>query len=255
MKTKTLMSGAIVTLALAATTQAQNITQSTSSTASWVGTPSQQTGAAPTTDNGGTTQDNNSWGGNLGGTGNFGTLAQSFELGSAGTLQNVQMVFAGSPATFNVELYDLGAYPAGYPSVPQQINPSGNLLQPGDSFAFGGIASGQTLVTLTFGGLDANVSLQANELYLLALDPTANADNTWWARGGVPTLGGLSGSGLGYNADGGSGSLALQNFESKTSIRDFDMAVTVTATPEPSSIALLGLGALAGVSAIRRRKA
>ena len=68
---------------------------------------------------------------------------------------------------------------------------------------------GQTLQMMTFGGADANVQLVAGELYLLSLDPTANADGTWWVRGGVPT----TGPGKGHNADGVNG---MQNFEGKT---------------------------------------
>jgi len=37
-------------------------------------------------------------------------------------------------------------------------------------------------------------------------------------------------------------------------IRDFGLAVTVTSVPEPASMALLGMGALVGTFAIRRRK-
>jgi hypothetical protein len=249
----------IAAMGLSQPVQAQNITGSTSPISAWLGTPTYETGLAPTTGNGGTSQDNDNWGGNANGTAGFGALGQSFEVSTSGTLQNVQIVMAGSAATFNVELYDLGAYPAsGYPSVPQQINQLGqnggtgvNLLQPGDSLSYQG-AAGQTLQTMTFGGADANVQLVTGELYLLSLDPTANADGTWWVRGGVPS----TGPGMGYNADGVNG---LQNFEGKTGtgltgIRDFDTSVTTTAVPEPCTMALLSLGALACASVRRRSK-
>jgi hypothetical protein len=189
-------------MALATSVQAQDLTVSTSATTAWLGSPVYQTGAGPTTDSGGTTQDNNSWGGNANGSGGFGALAQMFTVTSAGTLANVQMVFAGSPANFNVELYDMGATPGGYQapsgSTPTitQINNIGsgtatgspptltggvNLLQAGDNIAFAGVGSGQTLLTLTLGGSDSSVHLATGELYVLTLDPTgANADNTWW---------------------------------------------------------------------------
>jgi hypothetical protein len=236
---------------------------------SWNITPSVSTGPAPTTGNGGTSQDNDSWGGNANGTAGFGALAQTFELSAPGTLSSVQLVLAGSPATFNVELYDLGPYPAsGYPNTGQQINSIGNngggsgiqnLLSwtyiPGtytstyDQFTFNG-ASGQDLVTLSFGNLDGNIQLAAGELYMLSLDPTANADNTWWVRGGTASTGPYN-TGEGYNAD---GSYGLQNFEGKTGgqsgIRDFDLGVDVV--PEPSTMALLGMGAFAW-SFVRRQ--
>jgi hypothetical protein len=231
--------------------QGQGITgYSQSSIASWgSGTIGYETGPAPTTGSGGTSQDNDSWGGNANGTAGFGALAQSFEVTSSGTLSTAQLVMAGAAATFNVELYDLGAYPAsGYPTVPQQINglnpaqvsSGGANLLASTSFNFAS-PSGQTLETLTFGG---NVQLVTGELYLLSLDPTANADSTWWVRGGVPIA--AYNTGMGYNADGTEG---LQNFEGKSGsgspnsgIRDFDLAITETAVPEPSTIALGVLG-------------
>ena len=36
---------------------------------------------------------------------------KAFEVSPSGTLQNVQIVMAGAAATFNVELYNMGAYP------------------------------------------------------------------------------------------------------------------------------------------------
>jgi hypothetical protein len=104
---------------------------------------------------------------------------------------------------------------------------------------------------LTFQGADSSVSLIAGDVYVLSLDPTnnANADNTWWVRGGVPVTGFNTGEGL--SADGVAG---MNDFEGKSSIRDFDLAVTLQAVPEPASMTLLGLGALVGTFAIRRKK-
>jgi len=263
--------GALATLGVAAfclSVQAQNLTLSTSSTGSWLGTPVFLTGSTPTGGSGGTTQDNDSWGGNANGTGGFGALAMAFTVSSSGTAANFQMVFAGAAANFNVELYDMGATPSGYPGTVggaapiTQINniggapPSGtlptlsggvNLLQAGDNVAFGG-TGGTTLLTLTLGGADSNVQLNTGELYVLSLDPTgANADNTWWDRGGVPITGYNTGEGL--NADGMAG---LQNFEGKSSIRDFDLGVDEV--PEPSTMALLGLGGVWGAFILRRKQ-
>jgi len=265
--------GIFAALALAAVTlpvQAQNIVGSTSSASSWLGGTSLfETGSTPTGNSGGTSQDNDNWGGNANGTGGFGALGMSFTTSTAGTLGNIQMVFAGAAMTFNIELFDMGATPSGYPGsvggAPPitQINniggaaPGGtlptlsggaNLLQAGDQFTFAGVASGNTLQTLTFQNLDANVSLVTGELYVLELDPTANADSTWWQRGGVPVTGYNTGEGL--NADGVAG---LQNFEGKTTIRDMDTDITIVAAPEPASMTLLGLGALVGTFVVRRR--
>lgn len=256
---KTLACGTAATLAvvsLSHSLQAQDITGSTSSVSSWNGSPTVLTGPTPQTGDGGSTQDNDSWGGNANGTGGFGALGETFELSSAGTLENIQLVLNGSAATFNVELYDLGPYPSGYPSTPQQLNDLGgsggaDLLQLGDSFTFNGTAS-PTLETLTFGGADGSLQLAAGELYMVSLDPTgADADGTWWQRGGVPTD--AYSTGMAYNADGVDG---MQNFEGKTGsgltgVRDLDMAVTVV--PEPSTLGLFSMGGLAWL--MRRRKA
>jgi hypothetical protein len=236
---------------------------------SWAITPSVSTGPAPTTGNGGTSQDNDNWGGTAYGTAGFGALGQTFELSSPGTLSSIQLVMAGSAATFNVELYDLGPYPAsGYPNTGLQINSLGNGGSGGanllawtyaagsyastyDQFTFYG-ASGQDLVTLNFGNLDANVQLSASELYMLSLDPTASASGTWWVRGGATSTGQYN-TGEAYNEDGNYG---MQNFEGKTGgqsgVRDLDTAISTV--PEPCTMALLSLGALAWTSLRRRSR-
>ena len=258
-------------LAVGATAQAQNITASQSaSTSVWgSGTSLFETGAAPTTGSGGTSNDNDNWGGNVNGTAGFGALGMAFITSSSGTLGNVQLVLTGGTATFNVELYDMGAIPSGYPGTADlaapitQINNIGggaqtqtlptlaggvNLLQAGDNFTYN-TAAGSVVETLTFGGADAGVTLNASDLYVLSLDPTANADGTWWVRGGVAAAGFNNGEGL--SADGVAG---MNNFEGKTganAVRDMDL--NVVAAPEPASMTLLGLGALVGTLAVRRR--
>jgi hypothetical protein len=255
-------------LALGATAQAQNIVGSTSSDSAWTGTLVFQTGATPQGVSGGATADNDSWGGNANGVNGFGALAEAFEVTASGTLGSAELDMSGSASTFGVELYNMGAAPANWasatagsaPTITQYNNLGGavgsfsgatgtgglNLLHAGDQFTFAGTGS-TTLETLTFQGADSGVSLIAGDVYVLSLDPTANADGTWWLRGGVPVAGYNTGEGL--NADGVAG---MQNFEGKTSIRDFDLAITTV--PEPASMALFGLGALVSTFAIRRRK-
>jgi PEP-CTERM motif len=253
-------------LALGTTVQAQITPVNTGQTASWSGTITFSTGAAPTTDSGGTSQDNDNWGGNTGGVAGFGSLAETFTLSSSGTLQNFQVVMAGAAATFDVSLYDLGpvaSFNAGtagvYPAVPGQINfvpttmvrTQVDLLSPNDQFVYGGVA-GQSLYTLT---PTETVNLVSGEVYALALDPTNNADGTWWVRGGLPSA--SYSNGEGWNTDSGTYAYAYQNFEGKAGPyssggRNFDLGVTLV-VPEPTSMALLGLGALVGAFAVRRR--
>jgi hypothetical protein len=236
------------------------------------GTTVFETGATPTGGSGGVSTDNDSWGGNANGANGYGALGMCFTVTQSGVLSTAQVVFTGNTATFNVELYDLGPTPAGYqtgvatpyyPAV-KQINAlttpvaasSGGLPSPGytlngglnllasSSFTYTAVA-GTDLVTLPFTG--SPVNLVTGELYLLSLDPTANADSTWWTRGGLPVS--AYNTGEGVNADGVDG---MQAFEGKTtSVRDMDLAIT-EAVPEPSTIALGVIGASSLL--LRRRK-
>jgi hypothetical protein len=251
---------AIAVMGLSLSAQAQNIVVSTAAATSWPVSPLvYQTGAGPTTDSGGTTNDNDSWGGNADGVNGFGALAQIFEPTASGTLATAQLTMAGSAQTFGVELYNLGTPPAGYqaasgsaPTITQLNDVGGtsypNLLASGDQVAYPGVASGENVMTLTFQNADANVPLIAGDLYALSLDPTSNADGTWWQRGGLPSANYNTGEGL--NADGVDG---LQNFEGKTSVRDFDLGITETAVPEPASIGLIGMACVGLVSRRRHR--
>lgn len=248
---------AVAAVGMSRTVQAQNIVGSTTGTTSWSGTPVFATGTTPVTNSGGTTNDNDSWGGNSNGSNGFGALAETFEVTQSGILSTAQMTMAGGSATFNVELYDLGPvsnYPgyqaaSGNPPTITQLNGVGggtypDLLAANDQFTYAGTATDNVEV-LTFQNADSAVQLNTGELYLLSLDPTANADTTWWQRGGLPSAAFNTGEGM--NADGVNG---LQNFESKTSVRDFDTAITLA--PEPAVVSLLGVAALGLIS--RRRK-
>jgi hypothetical protein len=189
--------------------------------------------------------------GSTGGSGGFGALSQSFVLSPAqaasGSLSSIQLILAGAPTTFNVELYDLGVYPgSGYPSTSATYTPGSltDLLQAGDSFTYSGAAGGAAnVVNLSFSGADASFTFAANELYVFQIDPTS-ASAVQWARGNP------GGPGEMYRMNQFSaGNMGALN----GATRDGSFALTLAPTPEPSSLALLGLG-VAGLGAMIRRK-
>lgn len=208
---------------------------------SWLGSPTFQSGL-PTVF---TTSEGNF--GSTGGAGGFGALAQSFELGSGGTLNNIQLVLAGGVQTYQIELYDLGAYPvSGYPATSATYTPGSlvNLLPTGLTFTYNAGASGaQNVAQLTFSGAAA-VALNTGELYAFQIDPMTSTAS-FWARDGVQTVTGQAYRMNQFSA----GNMGALN----GAIRDFGMAVTVTPVPEPATMTLMGLGALAGLMFIRRQ--
>ncbi len=247
---------------LAHQVQGQNyVTESQSSTLVWGGTPVYQTGATPESDSGGSTHDVSNWGQAVSGVNGNGSIGQDFEVTSAGTLTGAQLVMAGATGTFSVELYDLGSasslgWPPVYnsggtpvPSATSQLNAGGNKLSTGDNFTTTAMAS-ETLITLTFGGADANVTLSPGEVYMLALDPWANVNRsgTWWSRGGNPVAAYDTGEGM--DTDSASYAFAYQALGGRSTIRDLDTAIDVV--PEPSTIALGVIGASSLL--LRRRK-
>ena len=72
---------------------------STGQIAAWSGTPVFDTGTGPETNSGGSSQDNDTWGasGTIGGIKGLGSLAETFTVPTAGTVQNFQVVMAGPP--------------------------------------------------------------------------------------------------------------------------------------------------------------
>src|SRR5208282_4627176 len=105
-------------LALAATTVQAGVSETDGLGTVWLGTPTFQSGL-PTVF---TTSEGNF--GTSNGLAGFGALSQSFDLGSSGKLQNIQLVLAGGVMIYDVELYDLGAYPSsGYPATSASYTP------------------------------------------------------------------------------------------------------------------------------------
>ncbi|MFO1478029.1 MAG: PEP-CTERM sorting domain-containing protein [Verrucomicrobiota bacterium] len=236
LKTLTFLSA----LALGASAQA-SVTEADGLGSSWLGTPTFTTMASPTT---ATTAEGNY---GSGGSGSHGGLAQTFVNTTAGTLSSVQLSMGGSAgAAFNIFLYDLGSATGYAPTTSASFDPSTktDLFSSGLSFTYGGGAGGaQSVVQLTFAGADA-VSLLSNELYAFAIEPST-ATAAQWYRGGSTTFTGGQLYRLGQFTAGYYGAI-------NGGIRDAAFAATVV-VPEPSSIALLGLGAAAFAGRIRRK--
>lgn len=211
----------------------------------WAGTPSFQTVAAPTFA---------AAEGNFGGTGNNG-LGQTFSLSSAGTLSSIQIGMAGAPGTtYGVALYDLGPV-SGNPLLPPATSASttvgANLLSTGfatTSFTLGAF-TGSQVANFAFTGADA-ISLSAGEYYMFVLMTGTASTSTsalQWTRGGG--AGASFTGGQFFRANSGSTGFGAIN----GAIRQGDFALTATAAPEPSSMALAGLAA-ASMVIFRRRK-
>lgn len=208
----------------------------------WAGTPSFETVATPTFA---------AAEGNFGGTGNNG-LGQTFSLTTAGILSQIQIGMAGS-GTFGIALYDLGVGPQ-TPTTTSSFTVGTDLLSSGSAVtSFTPTAfTGSQVANFTFTGADA-ITLQANEYYMFVLTTgTANTASSTiqWTRGG--SAGATFTGGQFFRASSGTTVLGAIN----GSIRQGDFALTTTPipAPEPTTLALAGLGGLASLVALRRKK-
>jgi hypothetical protein len=164
-----------------------------------------------------------------------------------GAIEIDQTGFTGGAGTFNLFLYDLGSsyvLPAGNPvytfsgSEPALFSTGLNVT----------LANVRQFDVFTLSGAD-NVSMNSGDSYLFDLVAADGISNLGWDRGPITANQDIAvntvvvgGAGTVLN-NGGTGA-------NRTPVAAF-YAVTV---PEPTSMALLGLGALAGTFVIRRRK-
>jgi hypothetical protein len=188
-----------------------------------------------------------------GGINGQGALSESFQLnsGQAGTLSSIQFVLGGAATTFNLELYDLGTYTAPAGSATYYPGSQVDLLSSGLQFTYGASVVGANEVVLTFSGADA-VTLNANDYYVFQLDPVTHGGSggtVQWYRGSSTQtgLGQMYREGQ-FNTDN------TQMGALNGGIRNASFALTTTPAPEPTTLALAGLGGLASLVALRRKK-
>ncbi len=209
-----------------------------------------------------TTQASTSWSGSP-----AGTLAQSidtpnlqnsfdagvssgifFKAGSSFTLGAIEIdesAVTGGNGIFNLALYDLGSsfvLPAGNPLY-TFTGSEVNLFSAGLNVT---LANASQFDVLTFSGAD-NVSMNSGDTYFFDLVAADGLSSLSWHRGPITPNQAI---GISTTVVGGAGTFLNNSAAAanRTPIAAF------FAVPEPASMALIGLGALIGTFAIRRRK-
>jgi len=249
------MTGAVVTLALAASLPAYAVV---SESASAVGVAN----AFPTTANGGALGiDSSAPAGAVGLTiqgataqgvpAAGGVWGETFFWNGANnsSLNAIDFVITGSggAGAYQPVLFDLGTSLFNTTASQFNIGAQVNLFS-ALSFGVGGTGT-KSFVELDFSGADS-VNLLDGHSYAFGVVDTSSPDITIGRSGGGasdPNGDGWTATSIGASADNAS--------PFSGAVRNIFIGVYATPAPEPSSFALLGLGALASVSALRRRKA
>lgn len=167
--------------------------------------------------------------------------AGSFTL-SAIEIDEATLTGAGN---FNLFMYDLGSsytLPAASP-VYTFTGSEPDLLSAGDNVT---LSNGRQFDVFTFSGAD-NVSMNAGDSYIFDLVAT-DGSNLTWERGPITANQTIA---VNTTVVGGAGTV-LNNGGTGAN-RTPVAAFFATPVPEPASMALLGLGALVGTFALRRK--
>jgi hypothetical protein len=194
----------------------------------------------------------------LGGGATFFALSETFTPSSAYTLGQINILAGVSAAntSLTVHLFDVtgvdkqGSSAFYFPGV--------DLFGGGSGLAFTVTTAGeqQYIFSLSNGGTSDQITLTAGNTYALEIwtPATVGQNNFQWYRAGVvATDGQMMGS---HDASSGvsRNTLAALGLAGGAPRTGSLALFAATPVPEPASVALMGLGALAGTFVLRRRK-